>query len=48
MTLKRNIEINQQPVNHTWSDEWLVSKETPAPRRGGKVKNQNLASNESR
>ena len=32
MTLKGNIEINQQPANHTESDEWLVSKETAASR----------------
>ena len=32
MTLKGNIEINQQPANHIWGDEWLVSKETAASR----------------
>ena len=32
MTVKGNIEINQQPANHTESDELLVSKETAASR----------------
>ena len=32
MTLKGNIEINQPPTNHTYSHEWLVSKETAASR----------------
>ena len=33
MTLKGNIKVNQQPTNHTLSDEWLFSKETTESRR---------------